>query len=75
MPAGIPRLYAAASLKRALVLDVNGISNMQWGIPRLYAAASLKHADRWCSYTYASTCIPRLYAAASLKLLHLDSLP
>ena len=60
---GIPRLYAAASLKR-LAPDRMGYG--AWRIPRLYAAASLKHR-RGASRARQDVGIPRLYAAASLK--------
>ena len=63
----IPRLYAAASLKRARWRA--GV--VTWGrIPRLYAAASLKPVVRGPNQ-HGLCGIPRLYAAASLKLPHL----
>ena len=63
----IPRLYAAASLKRVeRGIEVDEV----YGIPRLYAAASLKPTG-WVSLGLEADGIPRLYAAASLKH-HLD---
>ena len=61
---GIPRLYAAASLKRQ---KPNGTFVEDVRIPRLYAAASLKHLDKAFCYLPVHDGIPRLYAAASLK--------
>ena len=60
----IPRLYAAASLKRTNSLTMaRKISS----IPRLYAAASLKQRGLRPALEDRES-IPRLYAAASLKL-------
>ena len=61
---GIPRLYAAASLK---LVNIPGDEyDFAGGIPRLYAAASLKHVIG-AEAAKAGLGIPRLYAAASLK--------
>ena len=60
---GIPRLYAAASLKQAIATVAAGASG---SIPRLYAAASLKHPEP-PNLVLPFGRIPRLYAAASLK--------
>ena len=64
-PHGIPRLYAAASLKRGPPRLHRGPGRA--GIPRLYAAASLKLGGRCRRRRIQRACIPRLYAAASLK--------
>ena len=61
----IPRLYAAASLKR---MPAKLRPCELAGIPRLYAAASLK-PYAWGERDCGSLSIPRLYAAASLKRL------
>ena len=61
---GIPRLYAAASLKLA---GCGVDSPLRIRIPRLYAAASLKHLWK-VPLLESNRRIPRLYAAASLKL-------
>ena len=69
----IPRLYAAASLKRVPVAVAHGVRHL--GIPRLYAAASLKLDLDDGLPLRALDGIPRLYAAASLKPIrsrHLD---
>ena len=66
MNSRIPRLYAAASLKR-YAFRVSFVS-LHCSIPRLYAAASLKRTFPWVVNTWQRS-IPRLYAAASLKRL------
>ena len=62
----IPRLYAAASLKREFGLE--HLTRFDGCIPRLYAAASLKPLREFVFTPGYKLCIPRLYAAASLKL-------
>ena len=63
--AGIPRLYAAASLKRRESLRRGPPGRNR--IPRLYAAASLKRRSGHDVQSVVRRSIPRLYAAASLK--------
>ena len=62
---GLPRLYAAASLKRCVGGSAD--HDHQHGLPRLYAAASLKPYTQTCPRASALRGLPRLYAAASLK--------
>ena len=62
--AGIPRLYAAASLKPLTLGD--RLAARPRRIPRLYAAASLKPLEPLLA-PLPTLGIPRLYAAASLK--------
>ena len=61
---GIPRLYAAASLKHSIPWSCR--PTFRSSIPRLYAAASLKQVET-IDLRLATERIPRLYAAASLK--------